>query len=79
MFADLILFSLAPRPVFVGPAVSIVEPASPEVLTAQQCSEVSRWYAWTTDCGGKDTCCKLFIACEDGTVVTQVVDSTNCN
>ncbi len=61
----------------VNLASQSLKPKQEQNLLARQCGEVSRWYAWT-QCG-ETICCKLFIACSDGTIISQVVDSNLCS
>lgn len=77
MIPVFILESLALPPALVAPGANLIEHISNGVLVTKGCSEVKRWYAWTR-CGDQ-TCCKLFIACSDGTIVSQTVDSAQCH
>ncbi len=76
MITGLLFESLPPSPALLQPAPIPWVRSSQGTLVAKECREVSRWYAWT-QCGNT-TCCKLFIACSDGTVVSQTVDAGSC-
>lgn len=79
MFFSFNVYSLTPPPALIETAGNLVASTSVstnKALVAKGCSEVKRWYAWTR-CGTV-TCCKLFIACSDGTIVTQTADATRC-
>jgi len=76
MITGFFLYSLPPRPAIVEQVSTPATVQPKKVLVAKGCSEVKRWYAWTR-CG-KSTCCKLYIACSNGTIVTQAVNASNC-
>ncbi len=76
MILGLIVNSLPPQPDFVKPAVKAVQPTTNGVKIAKACGEITRWYAWTR-CGNS-TCCKLFIACSNGSIITQSVAGGYC-
>ena len=65
-----------PRPAIIQQVSYFARPQSSKFLIAKGCNEVRRWYAWTR-CGNV-TCCKLYIACSNGTIVTQTVEGASC-